>query len=74
MSVPGDAYATIHSHPNHFQGGAAGGQPSDTDINTAKKLGKTVYVVSKNGLQAVDKFGKITNVYSNSDWLTKDNK
>jgi hypothetical protein len=74
MQVPADATATIHSHPNHFQGAVAGGQPSEQDIATAKNLGKTVYVVSKNGLQSADKFGKVTNVYSNSDWMTKDNK
>jgi hypothetical protein len=67
--------ATLHTHPNHFKGQLAGGQPSDTDIATAKKLnGPPVFVVSKNGLQSVDKFGKVTNVYSASDWYDRDNK
>ncbi len=51
-----------------------GGQPSETDIATAKKLGRSVYVVSKSGLQVVEKDGKVTNVYANPDWISRDNK
>jgi len=74
LQVPKDAASTIHSHPNHFKGQQAGGQPSQQDIETAKKLGKSVYVVSKSGLQVVEKDGKITSVYSNPDWMSRDNK
>jgi hypothetical protein len=74
LVVPKDAQSTIHSHPNHAGSSMMGGQPSDTDIQTAKKLGKSVYVVSKSGLQVVEKDGKVTNVYSNPDWMSRDNK
>jgi hypothetical protein len=49
--VPKDAPYTIHSHPNHAGSSIMGGQPSATDIATAKKLGKYVYAVSRTGLQ-----------------------
>jgi hypothetical protein len=49
---------TIHTHPNHFNGTAAGGQPSETDIATAKRLGKYVYVVSKSGMQYAGPHGE----------------
>lgn len=75
LQVPDDAESTLHSHPDHFHGQAAGGQPSDTDINTAvNKLKRNVYVVSKSGLQVVDKFGKTTSVYSDPNWFDHDNK
>ena len=51
-----------------------GGQPSDTDISTAKKIGRSVYVVSRSGLQVVEKDGKVTNIYSNPDWMNRDNR
>lgn len=66
LRVPTSSKMLLHSHPN-----TAGGQPSDQDIESAKKLGKTIYVVSKSGLQGVDKFGKVTAVYSNPDWMKK---
>jgi hypothetical protein len=74
LVVPKDAQSTLHTHPDHFNGTQAGGQPSDVDIATAKKLGKSVYVVSKSGLQVVEKDGKVTNVFNNPDWTTRDNK
>jgi len=74
MVVGPEAVAQLHTHPNHFKGQAAGGQPSGTDIDTAKKIGRNVYVVSKSGLQMVDKYGKVTVVYTNPDWMRRDNK
>jgi hypothetical protein len=68
IRVPASSKILLHSHPNNM-----GGQPSPQDIDSAKALGKTIYVVSKRGLQAVDKFGKVTNVYSDADWTQKDN-
>jgi hypothetical protein len=49
-------------------------QPSGVGIETAKKIGRSVYVVSKSGLQVVEKDGKVTNVYSNPDWMSRDNR
>lgn len=74
LVVPKEAQSTIHSHPNHAGSSMMGGQPSETDIATAKKLGRSVYVVSKSGLQVAEKDGKVTNVYSNPDWISRDNK
>jgi hypothetical protein len=74
LVVPKEAHSTLHTHPDHFNGTQAGGQPSGVDIDTAKKLGRSVYVVSKSGLQVVEKDGKVTNVYSNPDWMSRDNK
>jgi hypothetical protein len=51
-----------------------GGQPSDTDIKITKKIGRSVYLVSKSGLQVVEKDGKVTNVYSNPDWMARENR
>jgi hypothetical protein len=74
LVVPREAESTIHSHPNHAGSSMMGGQPSETDIATAKKLGRSVYVVSKSGLQVVEKDGKVTSIYSNPDWMSRDNK
>lgn len=66
LVVPASSKVLLHSHPN-----SAGGQPSEKDIESAKKYGKTIYVVSKSGLQGVDKFGKTTIVYSDPTWMNK---
>jgi hypothetical protein len=42
-----------------------GGQPSATDIATAKKLRKYVYVVSRTGLQYVPPSGDTGVVFTN---------
>jgi len=76
MVVGPEAISQLHTHPNHLKGQQAGGQPSDTDIDTAvHKLHRNVYVVSKSGLQMADgKDGKVTVVYTNPDWMDRDNK
>jgi hypothetical protein len=51
-----------------------GGQPSDTDIKITKKIGRSVYLVSKLGLQVVEKDGKVTSIYTSKDWFDRDNK
>jgi hypothetical protein len=38
-------------------------------VASAKAFGKTIYVVSKRGLQAADKYGKITSIYNNPGWM-----
>jgi hypothetical protein len=65
LVVPSDANSTIHSHPNRFKSGEAGGQPSPKDIQTAKQLGKFVYVVSKSGLQYAGPHGEVGVVFTN---------
>jgi len=63
--LPGSP-ANLHTHPGGFGRKNA---PSDTDIDVAKKTKRTVYVLSRDGLQAVDPGGKVTTVYSGLDWL-----
>jgi hypothetical protein len=69
IRVPASSQILIHSLPN-----TRAIYPSDDDRNSTVKLGKTVYVVSRVGLKAVDKFGKVTNVYNTKDWMGQDNK
>jgi hypothetical protein len=71
LVVPNDANSTIHSHPNRFKSGEAGGQPSPKDIQTAKQLGKTVYVVSKSGLQYATANGDTGVVYTSPSQFQK---
>jgi hypothetical protein len=75
LAVPSNATATIHSHPAHFHGATASPLPSATDVATARKLGgRPVYVVSPEGLSVVEGDGKITSIYSNKDWMDRNNK
>jgi hypothetical protein len=74
LSVPSDASSTLHTHPSHFNGATASPLPSGTDVDTAKKLKRSVYVVSPEGLSVVEGDGKVTNIYNDSGWLTRDNK
>ena len=71
VTVPDDAPYTVHSHPNHFKDGDAGGQPSDKDIATAKGTKKYVYVVSRSGLQYVGPHGEQGVVYTNPSQFTE---
>ena len=71
VAVPKDAPYTIHSHPNHAGSSTMGGQPFATDIATAKKLGKYVYVVSRTGLQTVSPAGDVAVVYTNPGQFKK---
>ena len=68
IRVPRSAIALIHTHPAW-----GGGQPSGPDIDSAKAFGKSIYVVSKSGLQVADKFGKVTNVYNDPNWYDEAN-
>ena len=74
LVVPSDAKSTMHTHPSHFNGATASPLPSGTDVNTAKKLKRNVYVVSPEGLSVVEKDGKVTNVYNGPDWMNRNNK
>lgn len=63
--VPIDAPYLMHTHPDRKSG-----RPSQQDIDNAKNLHKTSYVVSKDGLQAIDPSGQVTQVFSRPDWET----
>lgn len=69
IQIPAKTKILLHSHPNNM-----GGQPSPQDADSARALGKSIYVVSKSGLQVVDKFGKTTSIYNDPSWVDKDNK
>ena len=56
--APADSPYFLHTHDN-----AAGGQPSPQDIDTAKRLKKYIYVVSKSGLQYAGPHGEVGTVY-----------
>lgn len=62
--------AVVHTHPN----GSSIPGPSENDIKAAQKMHKTVYTVSRGGLYAIDPAGKVTRVYSNSDWMDEKKK
>jgi hypothetical protein len=74
LTVPADATSTLHTHPSHFNGATASPLPSGTDVDTAKKLKRSVYVVSPEGLSVVEGDGKVTNIYNDSGWLDRNNK
>jgi hypothetical protein len=74
LTVPSDATSTLHTHPSHFNGATASPLPSGTDVDTAKKLKRSVYVVSPEGLSVVEGDGKVTNIYNNPDWMSHDNR
>ena len=67
--VPKSAFATVHTHSNERQP-----DPSDADIQVAKKIGKPVYVISREGLYMVrPSDGKVMQVFQGTDWM-KDKK
>jgi hypothetical protein len=55
----------VHTHPNNSVPG-----PSQNDIAAAKKIGKTIWVTSQNGLYSVEKDGKITHIFKSDKWMT----
>jgi len=70
IDVPNDAFATAHTHPNERQQ-----DPSVQDIDTAKKYGKPVYVVSRQGLYMVrPSDGKVIQVFKGTDWMDEKKK
>jgi hypothetical protein len=66
FQVPSSSMALFHTHPN-----LSTSDPSPTDIATAKKVGKTIYVGSREGLFAVDPSGNVTHIYKNDEWQHK---
>jgi hypothetical protein len=74
LTVPPDAKSTLHTHPSHFNGATASPLPSGTDVDTAKKLKRSVYVVSPEGLSVVEGDGKVTNIYNDSGWMNRENR
>ena len=48
-------------------------KPSVDDIEIAKRVHKTIFVVSRSGLWAVDPGGVVSQVFKNSDWMSQKN-
>ena len=68
--VPKSAFATVHTHSNERQP-----DPSDADIQVAKKIGKPVYVISREGLYMVrPSDGKVMQVFQGTDWMSEKKK
>jgi len=64
IKTTADSMGVVHTHPNQrIQG------PSDADIANAKKFKKTMWVVTRSGLYAVDPGGKTTKVFDRSNWM-----
>jgi hypothetical protein len=70
QAVGKSAFAALHTHPN-----ANGGQPSQQDIDDAKKVGKPYYVVSKEGLFMVrPSDGAVVKVFDGTGWMSEKRK
>jgi hypothetical protein len=60
---------TVHTHDMYHQS-----DPSTDDIDAAKKAKKTIWVVSRDGIWAVDPGGSKTRVYSSPGDMANKNK
>jgi hypothetical protein len=70
QQVTKSAFGAAHAHPN-----ANGGQPSQQDIDIAKKLGKPIWVVSKDGLSMVrPSDGAVIKVFDGTNWMATKKK
>jgi hypothetical protein len=70
FKVPNDTLATVDTHNNSLDP-----TPSSDDIASAKNHHTNIYVVSQNGLYAIDPSGKVTQPYSStSDLINKKKK
>ena len=66
ISYQPDDFGINHTHPS-----SSSDRPSSNDVEAAKKIKKNIWVTSRTGLWNVDPNGKVTQVYDNSDWMTK---
>ena len=69
ITEPTTAMAAIHTHPNDRID-----KPSADDIGIAKRVHKTVFVVSRSGLWSVDPTGNVTQVFQGPGWMEEKNK
>ena len=72
FNPPADSPYLLHTHNNSLQG-----DPSKGDIENTKKwnqkrgMGRTMYMVSRDGLYSIDGTGVVTKVFSGTDWMNK---
>jgi hypothetical protein len=66
ITEPEDAMGSIHTHPNDRID-----KPSDDDREIARRVHKTVFVVSRSGLWSVDPAGAVTQVFQSPGWMEK---
>jgi hypothetical protein len=69
ITEPVDAMGSIHTHPNDRTD-----KPSADDIAIAKRVHKTIFVVSRSGLWSVDPSGDTTQVFKNPNWMDEKKK
>jgi hypothetical protein len=70
QAVPKKCIRAAHAHPNEN-----GGQPSEQDIDDAKKLGKPMWVIRKDGLfMVLPSDGAVIKVYDGTNWMEKKKK
>jgi len=69
ITEPTDAMGSIHTHPNDRID-----KPSDDDREIAKRVKKTIFVVSRSGLWSVDPIGVVTQVFQGPGWMEKKKK
>jgi len=72
FNPPADAPYLLHTHNNSLKG-----EPSPGDIENTKQwnqkrgMGRTMYMVSRNGLYSIDPKGAVTQVFKGTDWMDK---
>jgi len=69
QAVSPNTLGIFHTHDSFHQG-----DPSGADVAAAKKAKTTVYVASRDGLYSVDPSGVRTRVFTNPDWMSRENK
>jgi hypothetical protein len=71
---PEGVFATVHTHPRPSLNKNWVQQPSQPDIDVAKKEKQNVYVVSQQGLFLVEPSGNVVHVFNNNDWMREKKK
>jgi hypothetical protein len=69
ITEPADAMGSIHTHPNDRTD-----KPSTDDIEIAKRVHKTIFVVSRSGLWSVDPGGAVSHVFQDPGWMDEKKK
>lgn len=68
--IPADGvFVTIHTHPRPTAGKRWIQEPSQVDIDLARKNRENVYVVTSSGLWQVEPDGKVNHLFVNNDWM-----
>jgi hypothetical protein len=71
---PEGAFATLHTHPRPSMNKNWVQQPSQPDIDVAKREKQNVYVVTSSGLWLAQPDGSVVHVFNNNDWMREKKK